>query len=634
MISNDEFNDIPIPNSDIIRCSKCFKIQYVEIFHKNNDIFCSLKCENEHIFEKPLKKLFEKIRENQIENVVCSLCNNEYSKITFYYCKKQNNFICEKCINVIDCEEKILADDIDNFCGIHNKTNLYFCNTCSKEICFECLLNHNSHSFFEILPLNNKEIDEFQKNILVIENNIIDLQKKIKSLIELSEKFIKQLNEHKNYYLNIFNLELLYAKSLLNIYNKKKLQRKLCNPIIQNIRNLNVFFQSFEFKKNDELKKTLNEILMFFNLEIDLKNDLKNSIYSTSISSNSNLNSFSYKSSNLQSEQELENDNEINDKSKNHYNKENKIITMKPKNKTNHHTFKNRRNTFSILDIKNQITSLVFSNDNQLVLGDADGNITIYSTDNYNLLKSFRPHYKCINHLSRMNNGQIISSSSDSNISIFSINNKMNVQLESYIKGHKNSVYEGIEFTNGYIYSSSLDKTIRIWEKGETGTYKKKKKKVYKSEINAFIELNNNEIVGTNFYKEQIVFLDADTLEEKCIMENIKCGSLTSSITLIDNDILVIGGEGLYIINITTKKFINHIYPTLSYLKCVFYDYQTNEIIIGNEIGQIFTYNINNKNYELVHENEINKRNMIYTIKKSNNGTIVISSNIIQIWEL
>jgi hypothetical protein len=72
----------------------------------------------------------------------------------------------------------------------------------------------------------------------------------------------------------------------------------------------------------------------------------------------------------------------------------------------------------------------------------------------------------------------------------------------------------------------------------------------------------------------------------------------------------------------------------MHYLKCLFYDYQTNEIIIGNEIGQIFTYNINNKNYELVHENEINKRNMIYTIKKSNNGTIVISSNIIQIWEL
>ena len=97
------------------------------------------------------------------------------------------------------------------------------------------------------------------------------MQKNIKSLIELSEKFIKQLNEHKNYYLNIYNLELLYAKSLLNIYNKKKLQRKLCNPIFQNIRNLNVFFQSFEFKKNDELKNTLNEILTFFNLESRFK---------------------------------------------------------------------------------------------------------------------------------------------------------------------------------------------------------------------------------------------------------------------------------------------------------------------------------------------------------------------------
>ena len=133
--------------------------------------------------------------------------------------------------------------------------------------------------------------------------------------------------------------------------------------------------------------------------------------------------------------------------------------------------------------MKTQITALVFSNDNQLVLGDENGYITIYSTDNYNLLKSFRPHYKCINHLSRMNNGQIISSSSDSNILIFSINNKMNVQLESYMKGHKNSVYEGIEFTNGYIYSYISDKTMRIWKKGENETYKQNNKKTYKKEL-------------------------------------------------------------------------------------------------------------------------------------------------------
>ena len=630
-ISNDELNQIPIQNNEILRCPKCFKIQYVELFIKNNVMFCKLKCENNHKFEKPLRILFEKIHENQIENVICSLCNNEYSKIQMYYCKKQNNFLCEKCINCIDCEEKIPVDDIDICCDIHKKTNLYFCKTCSKELCTDCLINHNSHSFFEILPLNNDEIEDFQNKISIFENKIIDFQKNTNLLIELSEKFIKQLYEHKNYYLNIYNLELLYAKSLLNIYNKKKLQRKLCNPIFQNIRNLNMFFHSFEFNKNDELKNTLNEILTFFNLESNLKNSFNSSINSTTISFS---NSFSSKSSNLFSEKELENYNNINNKYKTHYNNKSKIITKELNNKPNNYSFKNRKNKFTISDLKTQITALVFSNDNQLIVGDDNGYISIYSNDNYTLEKSFRPHYKCINHLFRMSNGKIISSSSDSNILIFSINNKINIQLENYLKGHKNSVYEGIEFTNGYIYSTSSDKTMRIWKKGETEIYKQNNKKTYKKEINAFIELNNDEIVGTNFYDEQIVFLNSKTLEEVYTIQNIKCGSLTSSITLIDNDLLAVGGEGLYIINIITKKFVNHIIPNIHYLKCLFYDYQTNEIIIGNEIGQILNYNINNKQFELVKEKNINKENMIYSIKKSNNGKIAISSNIIKIWEL
>ena len=89
-ISKDELNQIPIHNNGIFRCSKCFKIQYVHMYQKNNDIVCELKCDNKHEFKESLKKLFEKIHENQIENIICSLCNNVYSKIPIYYCRKKN----------------------------------------------------------------------------------------------------------------------------------------------------------------------------------------------------------------------------------------------------------------------------------------------------------------------------------------------------------------------------------------------------------------------------------------------------------------------------------------------------------------------------------------------------------------
>jgi len=628
-ISKDELNQIPIHNNGIFRCSKCFKIQYVHMYQKNNDIVCELKCDNKHEFKESLKKLFEKIHENQIENIICSLCNNVYSKIPIYYCRKKNNFICENCIKIIDCEEKILVDDIDIYCNIHNKSNLYFCKTCSKEFCIECLLSHNSHSIFKLLPLNNKEIEEFQNKISIMENKLIELEKNTNSLIDLLGKFIKQLNFYKNNYLNIGTLELFYAKSLLNIYNSKKLKKKLCNPIFENIRNFKSLFQSFEFNKNEELKNTLNEILISFKYELPIKNNLNYSIDSTTCS----ISNYLYSFSNLDSSHEFENTNEIDVKYNKKYNKESRIITRSSKSKIKNLNFKNRINTFTISDTKNLITSLIFSNDNQLILGDEKGNITIYSNDNYTLLKSFRPHYKCINYLSKMCNGEIICCSSDTNISIFSIKNQNDIKLNLYIKGHKNSICEGIEFTNGFIYSSSLDKTIRIWEKSDTGKYIQKKKKVYENEINAFIELNNNEIVGTNFYKEQIIFLNSNTLEEKFKMGNIKCGSLTSSITLIDNDLIAVGGEGLYIINVIKKKILHHICTSKHYLKCLFFDYDSNEIIIGNEIGQILTYNLNNKNYELVNGKENNKNTNIYSINKNNKGIIAISSNDIKIWE-
>ena len=54
-ISKDELNQIPIHNNGIFRCSKCFRIQYVHMYQKNNDIVCELKCDNKHEFKESLK---------------------------------------------------------------------------------------------------------------------------------------------------------------------------------------------------------------------------------------------------------------------------------------------------------------------------------------------------------------------------------------------------------------------------------------------------------------------------------------------------------------------------------------------------------------------------------------------------
>ena len=63
--SSDNF-EINEPKYDLFRCSQCYNIQYIETFIKDNEIYLSLKCENKHNNELPLKKALEKILENKI----------------------------------------------------------------------------------------------------------------------------------------------------------------------------------------------------------------------------------------------------------------------------------------------------------------------------------------------------------------------------------------------------------------------------------------------------------------------------------------------------------------------------------------------------------------------------------------
>ena len=112
--------------------------------------------------------------------------------------------------------------------------------------------------------------------------------------------------------------------------------------------------------------------------------------------------------------------------------------------------------------------------------------------------------------------------------------------------GHEDKVNKVIEISNFNIISCSSDKTIRIFEKkGET--YKQKDIKKYDSAVNGIIELNDKEYACTDFYTEKVLFLD-NSLKIRQKLDNIKCGSLPTSIIFINNDIFAVGGEGVYII--------------------------------------------------------------------------------------
>ena len=247
-------------------------------------------------------------------------------------------------------------------------------------------------------------------------------------------------------------------------------------------------------------------------------------------------------------------------------------------------------------------------------------------------LRRERIDYK--NLLLELKSGKILVSSADSHLSIICVNNNIALELKSFIKGHTDGVLQAIEFSNNLIYSCSLDKSIRIWENFEKEKYKEINKKILGDKgINGFVEVNE-QIIGTKFFSETLVFLNKKNLELNDEIPNIKCGSLPSSIILINNDLLAIGGEGLYIIKISQKKIINYIESPYIYFKCLFFDKDSNEIIIGLENGEFSSYNINTKQYEVIKKKDNCHGDVIYCIVKSNTNIIASSARDIRTWEI
>ena len=615
--SSDNF-EINEPKYDLFRCSKCYNIQYIETFIKDNEIYLSLKCENKHNNELPLKNALEKRLENQIENVLCSSCGVSSSIIEFYYCYKHNIFFCANCSNShSSCGQLISLDNFDNYCKKHSKQNFFFCQDCGKEICYECIkTQHNIHSYKSIIALHKTFIEKYRNQIISTTNDLNNFNQKMKEKIESFENSIRQLKKIKENCIHLTHLQIYLSKLLLNVYEKKQSQQKISYPVIENLRK-------FKFIN---LMSDYGKIFETFPLTFSKNKE----------DSHSKTNSSTQFESSLNSEDIINN-------SKNllYLNEENKYFQLKNKKELKdteinplkkNNCFKNRDNTNIISRKGIVITSLIFTNDNQLLSGDENGKITLYS-DKFSVLNSFSPHKKSINYFFKLKSGKILVSSADSHLSIICVNNNIALELKSFIKGHTDGVLQAIEFSNNLIYSCSLDKSIRIWENFEKEKYKEINKKIFSSSINGIIELNNIELACSDFYNEKILILDNNNnLDIKFEIKNIKCGSLPTSIILINKEFFAVGGEGLYIISIDNKKICKYINSNFIYMKCLFFDNDNNEIICGDENGNFSIYNIETHEFENIKSLSLCHSQVIYAIIKSNDGIIISSSFEIKLW--
>jgi WD40 repeat protein len=631
IITFEEFSSI-YPKNELYRCPKCFHIQLSELVKIKNEIIVKLICLNNHFEKKTLENALKDIKENQINNIFCSNCDIGNMEDTFFYCIKHNNFICKSCsyIHHSNCN-LISLSNFDINCFIHNKNNFFFCKKCEKEICVDCIKEeHKNHFFYEIQPLDNNYIEEYQNNIEKVEKYLKIFSQEFKNLMLQIENDINIINSMAISLVKNFQLEINYSKNLINVYKKCQLNKQLSYPVIENVRNFKFKFPSYDLN-NIKIKEIIDKLNLLFSESkeiINQKNDIEN-LFSSSFSNNSLIKSIksSYSS-------HLSNKSENSIKEITNYTINGNENITKKITKQKNYSFKLKKNIFTSKNNGYLITALTITNEGQLITGNENGKIDIYSLDNkITLENSFSPHKKSINYLTKLKDGKIISCSNDSkyNISLFSIKNNYS-EVQSYINGHKDKVNQVIEISNYNIISISSDKTIRIFEKNDN-KYKKINKKIFSSSINGIIELNNIELACSDFYNEKILILDNNNnLDIKFEIKNIKCGSLPTSIILINKEFFAVGGEGLYIISIDNKKICKYINSNFIYMKCLFFDNDNNEIICGDENGNFSIYNIETHEFENIKSLSLCHSQVIYAIIKSNDGIIISSSFEIKLW--
>ena len=236
----------------------------------NDNFTINFECENNknHKREKIYFETFEKFFLKEKEFDYCSKCDTNLECDNKYICKECNNIYCNSCF-IYDEHIKTNMNNLNiknNKCTLHQGNLIYYCETCKKYACIDCLKKntdgiHENHKFInmsetmptinEIKKLKNKinekektyedliqSLDRWSKKIL---EKVEKLKQQLKKEIELLKKLFYNFNQNfanLAYYDNFYNT-INYIK---NINNESLNKFQVCDNFEQKTKNLFNFF--------------------------------------------------------------------------------------------------------------------------------------------------------------------------------------------------------------------------------------------------------------------------------------------------------------------------------------------------------------------------------------------------------
>ena len=268
-IINDIEQEYPI-----IRCENCHEILLMTLALDKNEII--LECEKEKKIEKiSLKLFFENINKYKNSNC-CNLCNEKNLSQKYYLCKTCSNLIiCQNCFEKHNKDDEVeKLNKIDSLCKKHFNQIESFCDVCKEHKCFYCIPEHDEkHKNKEYLIrdklFRKNRLDNFIKNLInisevqkkiekIINEVIDDLQKKIKSLIDLKNKFSETLN-----------MKVKFSNLVYQNYLKKFKDTDLNFFLIKNLENeIDFGLKDLKIEKEKNLEERIGQIVTYLNSNI------------------------------------------------------------------------------------------------------------------------------------------------------------------------------------------------------------------------------------------------------------------------------------------------------------------------------------------------------------------------------
>ena len=252
--------------------------------------------------------------------------------------------------------------------------------------------------------------------------------------------------------------------------------------------------------------------------------------------------------------------------------------------------------SFSFENFENHyFTCLKFLKDGKLAIGSTDSSLTIFTSKNFEIfliinntdLNNNSPYPTFITQLS---DGRLIYSLSDFNIKIIKINNNKTYRVEQLLLSHTDKIFKIIELMDERIVSTSLDLTIKIWEKN---------------------------------YKNHLFEEDFDLEGEGA--ENI-CSNNNNNLGLFKNNLLFVVGEKITVINIDTYRIV---YEITNKVNNTYFNsirlLNENSYLISND-KNVFQYGFDKKlkynnedvDYEKIEDIDVDIFEIVATISSKN----------------